>query len=1285
MAQTITNGTTLSSGVILSSGDVLTNTASGTITAPADAVYAGPDGAVSVTNAGSIGGGAVGAGIRLAGGGDVTNAAGGHITGYGGVYLFGAGSVLNDGHIAGDASHGLGVLLAAGGTLTNQGDGRIDALIGVYVRGSAGTVTNAGVVAGDSAGGLGVLLAAGGTIDNQDGGTITGRGGIYINAAAGTVTNTGQVVADTAFGAGIRLSAGGSVTNLSGAGIVGQRGISVDGAAGTVVNGGSISGSASDGVGVVLSAGGTVTNLSSGVISGYYGVTLRNGAGTLVNAGNIAGSHEAVHFAAGYADLLVVDPGAVFSGRVEGGNAIGAGAISTLELASAASAGTLSGLGTQFVHFARISVDASAAWTLTGSNTLVAGTTLNNAGTLTLSDALVNDGVVVDASTLTVAALSGAGSVTIASGGTLIAQGSVASGQTIAFASGSGLLQLTPGSFAGTIAGMQAGATIALAGITDATGASILPGNTLEITRSVGPAIDLQLDPTQDFTGDLFHLASVGGYAELTEAVPCYLEGTHIRTDRGEVSVERLGIGDRVMTLDGSAKPIKWIGRRSYAGAIPAGLRDVVPVLIEAGALGDNRPVRDLIVSPLHALYLDGLLVPAERLVNGRTIRRRPDIDPIRYVHIELDRHDVIFAEGAAAETFVDCDSRAMFHNAAEFSTLYPGVAAARWMFCAPRVEGGERLAAIRRALDERAGLASADAAQEPGRLLGCLDGIEGGRASGWAFQPDRPEEPVWLEVLDGDGVIARVEARRYRADLEAAGIGDGRHGFELHLTGALRQHRLIRVRRVADGAELDGSPLLIQPPPAEALAKEAGRLVAAAILDPGDGTTLDGLAAELLRGADTLRRVRAMGSAAPRTTRHGGHRRVLIIDSMLPDPARDAGSQSVLSHATALTALGWQVEFIASHQLANADQAAARLEAAGYVVHRSPGVASVEEVLRRHRNSFGLVYLHRLENAETYAPLARFWQSRAWLVYSVADLHHLRIARQAQLQASEELQALAAALRVREFCTMRLVNSVITHSNWEAAYLAQHAPAARVQVVPWTPTVRPHPMPFAARQGVAFIGSWTHEPNVDAVRWLAGTIMPLVWAQAPHIELLVAGSSWPTQLPWITDPRLRLLGPVESLEALLAVVRLTVAPLRFGAGLKGKVLDSLAAELPCVMTWLAAEGFELDGGGQGFAANASNSTSALRDETADLAALVADDAKALADRIVRSHETAGLNRAAASAGRRLVEAAYTPDAVQSALAQAITRPGTAVSHPHRERVSPDAMHAAEPGATGPM
>jgi hypothetical protein len=184
----------------------------------------------------------------------------------------------------------------------------------------------------------------------------------------------------------------------------------------------------------------------------------------------------------------------------------------------------------------------------------------------------------------------------------------------------------------------------------------------------------------------------------------CFCRGTLICTERGEVAVEDLAIGNRVVTISGVPRAIKWIGRRAYDGRFVAGNRKVLPIRVAAGALAPGLPVRDLWLSPEHALYIDGALVPSGLLVNGATIWQDASVDRLEYFHIELERHDVILAEGAPVETFVDCDSRSMFQNSGEFAELYPDDLPVPWDFCAPRAEAGSaELATIRAALAARA------------------------------------------------------------------------------------------------------------------------------------------------------------------------------------------------------------------------------------------------------------------------------------------------------------------------------------------------------------------------------------------------------------------------------------------------------------------------------------------------------------------------------------------------------------------------------------------------------
>lgn len=160
----------------------------------------------------------------------------------------------------------------------------------------------------------------------------------------------------------------------------------------------------------------------------------------------------------------------------------------------------------------------------------------------------------------------------------------------------------------------------------------------------------------------------------LPEQLPCFLRGTHILTSSGNVPVEALSIGDRVITVSGQHRPIKWIGRRAFRrGATPNWPDNIQPIRVARSALSDSVPSTDLYLSPLHALYLDGVLIPVKHLVNGATIRPgTPEgIQDIEYFHIELETHDVVLAEGAPVETFREIDNREIFGNFAEYLRLY--------------------------------------------------------------------------------------------------------------------------------------------------------------------------------------------------------------------------------------------------------------------------------------------------------------------------------------------------------------------------------------------------------------------------------------------------------------------------------------------------------------------------------------------------------------------------------------------------------------------------------------
>ena len=175
----------------------------------------------------------------------------------------------------------------------------------------------------------------------------------------------------------------------------------------------------------------------------------------------------------------------------------------------------------------------------------------------------------------------------------------------------------------------------------------------------------------------------------------CYLRGTRIRTPKTERRVEELNIGDLVVTLSGESKPIKWIGRQRFEKGSQRWPANLEPVRIRRFALDERTPHRDLYLSPNHALYIDGVLIPANYLVNGTSIvQAMPEgVEEIEYFHIELETHEVIFAEGVPAETLLVMKEREafadlireQFDNFAERKQLNGNDALAMTP-CAPRV-----------------------------------------------------------------------------------------------------------------------------------------------------------------------------------------------------------------------------------------------------------------------------------------------------------------------------------------------------------------------------------------------------------------------------------------------------------------------------------------------------------------------------------------------------------------------------------------------------------------------
>jgi hypothetical protein len=268
-----------------------------------------------------------------------------------------------------------------------------------------------------------------------------------------------------------------------------------------------------------------------------------------------------------------------------------------------------------------------------------------------------------------------------------------------------------------TISGFLAGDTIELTGVAYSAGDQVIVG-TAGIVTLVAGGTEYQFDIANATVGES-NFVITGNGGETAFSLACFASGTRIATAEGDAAIEDLCAGMVVSTLDGPCE-IKWVGQRFVDIARHACPAIVRPVCIRAGAIADCLPVRDLVISPDHALYLDGVLVPAKTLINGYSIYQM-DVGEVTYHHIELHEHGAVFAEGVAAESYLDTGNRDGFEGADKITTLHPDFGQGRREAkgFAPFAETGIVVERLRQRLLDRAGI---ETCYEPG-LEVLLDG----------------------------------------------------------------------------------------------------------------------------------------------------------------------------------------------------------------------------------------------------------------------------------------------------------------------------------------------------------------------------------------------------------------------------------------------------------------------------------------------------------------------------------------------------------------------------------
>lgn len=305
---------------------------------------------------------------------------------------------------------------------------------------------------------------------------------------------------------------------------------------------------------------------------------------------------------------------------------------------------------------------------------------------------------------------------------------------------------------------------------------------------------------------------------------------------------------------------------------------------------------------------------------------------------------------------------------------------------------------------------------------------------------------------------------------------------------------------------------------------------------------------------------------------------RILIFDAEVPMPDRDSGSITAFFYMKLLTELGYRVTFVASN-LSWAGKYSRALQRIGVRIIHKPYVDNAHQYMLEHGGNFDLFILSRAPHGGAFFERLKAAFPSTPIVFDTVDLHHLRMERQVSFEGSEELIQAGRDMKELELKVIRKADATLLVSDFEVKYLHDEIGPFPSLVIPLIYESYERSNGFKERKDIAFVGGYQHTPNVDAVEYLLEVIWPIYRKKNTGARLHIVGSNMPEAFHDYADEDVIVTGFVEDLEAYLEGIRLTVAPLRYGAGVKGKVGNSLRMGVPVVATSLAAEGMGLVGG----------------------------------------------------------------------------------------------------------
>ena len=394
-------------------------------------------------------------------------------------------------------------------------------------------------------------------------------------------------------------------------------------------------------------------------------------------------------------------------------------------------------------------------------------------------------------------------------------------------------------------------------------------------------------------------------------------------------------------------------------------------------------------------------------------------------------------------------------------------------------------------------------------------------------------------------------------------------------------------------------------------------------------------------RWQDTLVDHRRNGIEPDLEKDRGASRRLLIVDATPPRPDHDAGSVIAFHYMKIFRSMGYKVTFIPDNLLFDGEYTR-NLQRLGIECIHTPQHTSVKKYLETNARHYDFVMLYRPYVAIQYLDLLRRCAASARIIYNTVDLHYLRERRHAELEQNPLLTERAERTRTEELRLIRGADATIVLNPVEKELLAGEAPGANVHVIPLLFEEQPAGPAFEARRDLLFIGGYQHPANPDAVMYFVREILPLIRRQLPDVRFYALGSKPPAAVRALECEYIKVPGFQEDISPFFNNCRLMVAPLRFGAGIKGKLGTSFSFGLPVVATPIAAEGMHL-----------------LHER--DL--LLADFPQEFAEAVVRLYTDPDLWQHLSAAGRRIVRERYSPAVVRQGLVEVIASIGRHGTH----------------------